>query len=196
MRRIAIAASLALGLVAPLAPAAPAAAQEQPASTVLAGAASVDSTWHVGASAGQYASADSVCVPNVGCAGLSVGDHGVDPFLHQTRRNPSYGIEGREWARALVIEGPSTTGTGHQRYAVVANDLYIPQDLVNRRVEAILEDHDRRVALGLEQGPATGITADNRSPPGSSIDRIGADTSKRLSPPGARAAARDDRRRR
>jgi len=112
---------------------------------VRAGAAVVDASWHVGASAGQYAT-----------DGTSVGPHGVDPNLHSTRRNSSYGIQSRTDVRALVVEGADG-----KRVAVVTNDLYIPQDLVNRRAGAILEDRDRRIALGLEQGHRTGITDSN-----------------------------------
>lgn len=112
---------------------------------VRAGASKVDSTWHVGASAGQYAS-----------DGVSVGDHGVDPHTLSTRRSPSYGIQGREWVRALVVEG-----SNGKRFALVANDLYIPQDLVNRRVAQLLADHDRDVLLGLTPGPVTGIDESN-----------------------------------
>jgi RTX calcium-binding nonapeptide repeat (4 copies) len=123
-----------------------------PPRTVTAGAAIVDSTWHVGASAGQYASTEH-CDPVVeeACAGLSVGDHGVEPFAHQTRRAPSYGIQGRESVRALVVEGMDG-----DRFAVVSNDLYIPQDLINRRVAGILQEHDL-----LNPTAATGITPEN-----------------------------------
>lgn len=112
---------------------------------VRAGAAKVDSTWHVGASAGQYAS-----------DGTSVGDHGVDPTLHTTRRTSTYGIQGREWVRALVVEGADGT-----RWALVSNDLYIPQDLVNRRVAGIIAEHDQAIELGLRSGEPTGITPEN-----------------------------------
>lgn len=121
--------------------AAPVSAQSQAPGQVTAGAAIVDSTWHVGASAGQYASAScpyDVVIPSDACVGTSVGDHGVDPFTHQTRRNPSYGIQGRESVRALVVQGADG-----QRFAVVSNDLYIPQDLLNRRVAGILAEYDR-----------------------------------------------------
>lgn len=116
-----------------------------PVVPVKAGVAAVDSTWHVGASAGQYAT-----------DGTSVGDHGVDPSLHSTRRTSSYGVQSRSTARALVIEGSDGT-----RMAVVANDLYIPQDLVNRRLGTILEQRDERIRLGLEEGHLTGITEAN-----------------------------------
>lgn len=112
---------------------------------VRAGVARVDASWHVGASAGQYAS-----------DGTSVGDHGVDPSLHSTRRSSSYGVQSRSDVRALVVEGADG-----ERVAIVANDLYIPQDLVNRRVGTILEQRDQRISLGLEAGHLTGITEDN-----------------------------------
>ena len=62
---------------------------------VRAGAAAVDASWHVGASAGQYAT-----------DGSFVGAHGVDPTTHSYRRSASYGIQSRLEARALVVEGP------------------------------------------------------------------------------------------
>src|SRR5829696_3119345 len=75
---------------------------------VRAGAASVDASWHVGASAGQYAD-----------DGAPVGEHGVDPGAHSTRRAPSYGMQSRLNARAIVIEGPDG-----QRVAIVKQDNY------------------------------------------------------------------------
>ena len=135
------------------------AAQEGPGDVLLAGAARVDSTWHVGGSAGQYAGQDCVLedigFPEEACLGTSVHHDHADPFTHQTRRNPSYGIQGREWVRALVVEGPGETG-GRQRFAIVSNDLYIPQDLVNRRVAQIVAEHDRA-----HPEAATGITPEN-----------------------------------
>ncbi|MGH2724543.1 MAG: hypothetical protein ACRDI0_09835 [Actinomycetota bacterium] len=128
---------------------------------LLAGAARVDSTWHVGGSAGQYAGQDCVLedigFPEEACLGTSVHHDHADPFTHQTRRNPSYGIQGREWVRALVVDGPSATEPGgRQRFAIVSNDLYIPQDLVNRRVAHIVADHDRA-----HPEAATGISPEN-----------------------------------
>jgi hypothetical protein len=110
-----------------------------------AGVAKVDSTWHVGAGAGQYAT-----------TGTFATDQGVDPTHHSTRRGSSYGIQSREFVRALVVEGPQGN-----RWALVANDLYIPQDLLNRRVAGLLVEHDRNVDLGLATGPKTGIDGAN-----------------------------------
>ena len=64
-----------------------------------AGAASVDASWHVGASAGQYAS-----------DGSFVSEDGAfDPSAHSYRRKPSYGVQSRLSVRALVVKGPDGT---------------------------------------------------------------------------------------
>ena len=49
---------------------------------VKAGVASVDATWHVGASAGQYASDGTP---------IDAASGNFDPTLHSIRRAPSYG---------------------------------------------------------------------------------------------------------
>src|SRR5918996_2491285 len=104
---------------------APAAAHAQ-AGQVRAGVASVDASWHVGASAGQYAS-DGTFVDH---------DSGTfDPTAHSVRRKSSYGIQSRLSVRALVVEGPDGT-----RLAILKNDLYIPQDLVYRRAGQLLDE--------------------------------------------------------
>ena len=120
-RSLAVFAALAaLALLAPVA-ATPAAGGQ-----VRAGAAAVDASWHVGASAGQYAT-----------DGSFVGAHGMDPTTHSYRKNASYGIQSRLSARALVVEGAEGT-----RIALVKNDLYIPQDLLYRRTAQLLEQGD------------------------------------------------------
>lgn len=106
--------------------------------SVLAGAAVVDSTWHVGASAGQYATDQECLESEQNVCGMSVGSHGVDPSTHSTRRQSSYGIQGRESVRALVVQGRNG-----DRFALISNDLYIPQDLLNRRVGQLVAEHDR-----------------------------------------------------
>jgi hypothetical protein len=101
------------------------------AGQIMAGADVEDASWHVGASAGQYASDGTFAEPphdndpNSGSA---------DPFQHSTRRASSYGIQSRLTARALVVQG-----TDGQKFAVVKTDLYIPQDLLWRRTAQILE---------------------------------------------------------
>src|SRR5688500_14007647 len=93
---------------------------------VRAGAAAVDASWHVGASAGQYAG-DCTLEPEAGCHSVDPSSDTFDPTVHAYRRRPSYGIQSRLSTRAIVIEGPSG-----ERNAIVKNDLYIPQDLVYR----------------------------------------------------------------
>ncbi len=91
---------------------------------VKAGVASVDGTWHVGASAGQYA----------GDPQVDPTERSLDPAAHATSKAGSYGVQSRLQVRALVIEGADG-----QRVALLKNDLYIPQDLVWRRAAQILE---------------------------------------------------------
>ena len=134
-----LAALSAFALIAPVA-ASPAAG-----GAVRAGVAAVDASWHVGASAGQYAT-----------TGSFVGVHGVDPTTHSYRKNASYGIQSRLSARAIVVEG--TNGT---RIALVKNDLYIPQDLLYRRTAQLLEQGDS----GITRANLTmAVTHDHSSP--------------------------------
>ncbi|MDQ3936483.1 MAG: hypothetical protein M3340_17825, partial [Actinomycetota bacterium] len=93
------------------------------AGQVMAGAAIEDASWHVGAAAGQYAS-----------DGTFASVEGGDPHRHSTRRVPSYAIQSRLSARALVVQGADG-----KKFAIVKNDLYIPQDLLWRRTAQILE---------------------------------------------------------
>ena len=112
--------------------------------TAKAGAAVVDATWHFGASAGQFSATG---------AGIADG-RGYDPYNHATRKVGSDTLADRITTRALVVEG----GNG-KRVAVVANDLYLPNDLLRRRVIQLLQEHD---ALALATGGTpTGITAAN-----------------------------------
>jgi hypothetical protein len=121
-----------------------------PARTVRAGVASIDSTWKVGSSAGQYATAVE------DDTSIAVGDHTKDPNVLSIHRAPSYGIETRTNFRALVIEG-----VDGKRHAIVANNFYIAQDLVNRRVAGILRDRDLAIANHLQSGTPTGIDDSN-----------------------------------
>ena len=116
VRRLTLAVTLALLAV-------PASA----AADVKAGAAEVDASWHVGASAGQYASD--------GTFGFYPADGTYDPTVHAYRRAPSYGIQSRLSVRALVVEGPDGN-----RIALLKNDFYIPQDLIYRRTAQLLEE--------------------------------------------------------
>src|SRR3954468_21384141 len=151
--RIAAAAACVAAVFA-IAPAAHAA----PAGQVKAGVGKVDATWHVGASAGQYASEDT-----------PVGDHGVNPSLEDTRRAPSYGVQTRLDTRAIVIQG----GDG-KRIALVKNDLYIPQDMLWRRTAQLLQAYDQAhpdKPTGVGQANLTMlVTHDHSSPYYSSMD--------------------------
>jgi len=118
-------------------------ALSQPDMTPLrAGAATVDATWHVGASQGQYS--------DYGPGVHDLDEGTVDPHAHALLSNPTHGIESRDTVRALVMDD----GDGG-RWALVTNDLYIPQDLVNQRVASLLAEHDL-----LHPESAVGITAD------------------------------------
>ena len=118
----------------------------EPSGTLRAGAAVVDASWHVGASQGQYA--DTREVPGE--------DVEVDPFGHSTYKALSYGLGSEITTRALIVEDADG-----DRVAVVTNDLYIPQDLLTRRVGSLLAEHDVLVAAGLKDGPIVGVPADN-----------------------------------
>ncbi|HEX9890425.1 MAG TPA: hypothetical protein VGA69_13150 [Nitriliruptorales bacterium] len=119
-----------------------------------AGVASVDASWHVGASGGQFSEHQSPPGSNIGEGGPDGAPEQeyVDPFLHAKRKRPARGIQSRIVTRALVVEG-----VGGERVAVVGNDLYLPNDLLNRRVAQLLEQHDLAVQAGLKEGPVTGI---------------------------------------
>ena len=108
---------LVLAALAALVLAAPASADDG----LMAGAAKVDATWHVGASAGQYSPFNT---------GVATGD--VDPHLHSVKNEPSYGVQQRLTARAIVVQ------RGDVKFAIVKNDLYIPQDLLWRRTAQLL----------------------------------------------------------
>jgi len=134
-----LAALVAIGVL----PALPAVSAPDAGTPLRAGAAVVDATWHVGASQGQYAG------EGPGVHDFSEGT--TDPHAHSTLSNPTNGIESRDTVRALVMDD----GDGG-RWALVTNDLYIPQDLVNQRVATLLAEHDV-----LHPESPVGITADS-----------------------------------
>jgi hypothetical protein len=122
---------------------------------VKAGAAAVDASWHVGASAGQYAG-DCVLEPQASCLSVDPSSDTFDPTVHAYRRRPSYGMQSRLSVRAIVIEGP----TG-ERNAIVKNDFYIPQDLVYRRAAQLMEGDD----CGIDAEHLTMVSTHNHSSP-------------------------------
>ena len=109
-----------------------------------AGVASRDVSWHLGASGGQFSATEPPASAEF-----------VDPYVHATKKRPADAIASRILTRALVVED----GEG-DRVAVVANDLYLPNDILNRRVAQLLVEHDLAVQSGLAEGPVTGITTD------------------------------------
>ena len=124
------------------------------AAQVLAGAAVKDATWHVGASAGQYASGAELDENDAGGAFASV--HSEDPHQHSTRRAPSYGVQSRLTVRAIVVQEENG-----EKFALVKNDLYIPQDLLWRRTAQILEGR----GIGIDRDNFTMAVSHNHSSP-------------------------------
>jgi hypothetical protein len=93
-----------------------------------AGAAVVDATWHVGASAGQYAS-------NVGSSDIQ-GEW--DPQVASVAKRSSYGVASRLSVSAIVLQD----GKGDPPVALVRDDNYLAQDMLVRRVGQLLAaDH-------------------------------------------------------
>ena len=118
--------------------AAPSPSPEVPAQVgqvARAGVAVVDASWHFGASAGQFAA-----------TGIGIDEaRGFDPYFHSIRKVGSDILGSRISTRALVVEG-----VNGQRIAIVANDLYLPNDFLRRRVAQLLA-----------QEPDLGIGIDN-----------------------------------
>src|SRR5438128_11409793 len=112
---------------------------------VQAGAAVVDGTYHVGSSAGQYASTRD-------------GGYGdVDPHLQSVKNQASYGVQSRESVRALVVKGADG-----QIVALVSDDHYIPQDALWRRTAQLL---DQRTGGAVNQRNLTMAATHNPSSP-------------------------------
>src|SRR3954454_3096961 len=99
----------------------PAAATAKPHANVQAGAAVLDGTYHVGNSAGQYASTRD-------------GGYGdPDPHVEQVKNMASYGVQSRLTIRALVVKG-----SDGKLVALVSDNHYIPQDALWRRTAQLL----------------------------------------------------------
>ncbi|HEY1359673.1 MAG TPA: hypothetical protein VGF21_15320 [Thermoleophilaceae bacterium] len=135
-----------VGLVCALLPAA-----AQADGQVRAGAAVLDGTYHVGNSAGQYASTRD-------------GGYGdPDPHLQSVKNQASYGVQSRESVRAIVVRG------GDGKYvAIVSDDHYIPQDALWRRTAQLL-DADTHGAIN-EKNLTMAVTHNHSSPSYSSLD--------------------------
>src|SRR3954454_1740782 len=118
---------------------------------VQAGAAIVDGTYHVGSSAGQYASTRD-------------GGYGdVDPHAQSVKNKASYGVQSRESVRALVIKGADG-----KYAALVSDDHYIPQDALFKRTAQLVSDATGG-ALN-ETNITMSITHNHSSPSYSSFD--------------------------
>jgi hypothetical protein len=131
---------------------------------LLVGVGVEDASWHVGASAGQYAGSPEDDGPQ---EFVSHEAENFDPTGLSTRRYPSYGLQSRLSVRALVIDGPAA-GAG-DRVAILKNDLYIPQDLVARRAGQILEQEcpECRIRFGSAGTPGNltmAVTHNHSSP--------------------------------
>jgi hypothetical protein len=98
---------------------------------LLAGAAVVDATWHVGASAGQYSSTQDVSDPLAS---------EWDPNLQHVKNASSYGVASRLSVRALVLQNP-----GQPPVALVKDDNYLAQDVLSRRAAQLLADAGSKV---------------------------------------------------
>src|SRR4051795_2164529 len=118
---------------------------------VQAGVGVVDGTYHVGSSAGQYASTRDG----------GYGDY--DPHLQQVKNMASYGVQSRESVRALVVKGADG-----KLVAMVSDDHYIPQDALWRRTAELL-DADTGGAVG-ERNLTLSVTHNHSSPSYSSFD--------------------------
>ncbi|MBW3664897.1 MAG: hypothetical protein KY469_17500 [Actinobacteria bacterium] len=116
-----------------------------PDGVAYAGVGSRDVSWHLGASGGQFADTEP-----------PVREDFIDPHAHSVKKRPADGIASRILTRALVVEGADGT-----RAAVVANDLYLPNDYLLRRTAQLIAEHDLLVTAGVKDGPVTGITGDN-----------------------------------
>ena len=131
---------------------APAGALAASTGPVMAGAAVLDGTYHVGNSAGQYASDKS---------DGTYGDY--DPHFQEVKNHASYGVQARESVRALVVKGADGT-----YIAMVSDDHYIPQDALWRRT-AQLASAQTNGAIN-ESNLTMAVTHNHSSPSYSSFD--------------------------
>ena len=133
---------LILGVISALA--APQFAAKAHAGQLRAGVATLDATYHVGSSAGQYASTRD-------------GGYGdFDPHFQQGKNQASYGIQSRLTVRALVVQAD-----GGDKVALVKTDLYIAQDMLWRRAAQILEAK----GIGIGKDNLTMAVSHNHSSP-------------------------------
>lgn len=92
-----------------------------------AGVGVVDATWHVGASAGQYASTVN---------GSDIKGE-WDPNVASVLKRSSYGVASRLSMTAIVLQDAK----GDAPIAIVRDDNYLAQDMLTRRVAQLLAAH-------------------------------------------------------
>ena len=97
--------------------------KEHPGGTARAGVAVTEAPWHIGASGGQF-----------GDDGPPFSEDAVDPHHHSTKKVSSYGLGSNVTVRALVVEDADG-----EKVAIVSHDLYLPQDLLTRRIGTLVE---------------------------------------------------------
>lgn len=98
-------------------------APAEPAGVARAGVAAKEASWHIGASGGQFAESEP-----------PFSEEAIDPHLHSTKKRPSYGLGSKSTVRALVVDD----GAG-DKVAIVSHDLYLPNDLLTRRIAQLVE---------------------------------------------------------
>ncbi len=103
--------------------------------SICAGYGEADSTWHVGAGSGQYASK----APQEPVTGAAGGD--VDPHNHSITQKNSYGVQSRLSYRAIVVQDAE----GDQ-VAFVKSDSYLAMDYLSRRTGQILDAEGSEVS--------------------------------------------------
>src|SRR5436305_2558062 len=97
-----------------------------------AGVGSADSTWHIGAGAGQYASTNNP-------SDLS---NEWDPNVEHVKQASGYGVASRLTMRAIVLQD----GQGHAPIALLKVDNYLAQDYLTRRIAAIVAADGSKVS--------------------------------------------------
>lgn len=101
------------------------------AADLLVGAGSVDTSWHIGAPAGQYA---DMVEPD------ALLTQEWDPNVQHVTKQSSYAMQTRLLAKALVLQSK-----GGQPIALVKQDAYLSQDYLSRRVADILKSDGSKV---------------------------------------------------
>lgn len=97
------------------------------AQVFCAGAGRADMTGNVGEGQGQLSTTDL----------FGVQEEKFDPFFHSTIQAPTDGIQSRQYANALILDG-----SDGQRFAIVKADTYIPTSALTHRVAQLVSGED------------------------------------------------------